>query len=97
MIDKKRSVGMANKIAVIGICLHLILFVCIYLFGFFKPESWMTFLLLTIFYLPLILILNLLGYDPRGFMAFLYFVISGAILYGLVFWLIGILISKIKK
>ncbi len=90
----EKKIKLPTRLLFIGIILHLILFTSIVIFGFMNPASWLTLGAVSIFYYPLVFLLNLFANNPKGLIVILYFYTGGAVLYGMFFWLLGVLINK---
>jgi len=88
---------LSTKIAIAGIVFHSIILTIAILLGFFLPESWLAMRILFIFYFPIIFTLNLLRYYPSGISAILCFAFGGMVMYGVIFWIAGVLIDKKLK
>jgi len=85
------------KMAILGVLFHFIILIIAIILGRFFPESWFAMRILSIFYYPIIFILNLLRYYPSRIPAILCFTFGGMVLYGVIFWLVGALIYKKLK
>ena len=88
---------LSTKMAILGVFFHFLIFIIAIILGRFLPESWLAMRILSIFYYPIIFILNLLRYYPSRIPAILCFIFGGTVLYGMIFWLLGALIQKRLK